>query len=60
LRRLHELFPQGEVLAETAVSTTDGVKVTDAAWLSPGRTQELDAGSLFSLNRQPANSQENA
>ena len=43
-RHLHELFPQGEVLAETAISTTDGVKVTDAAWLSPGRTQELDAG----------------
>jgi Uma2 family endonuclease len=41
---LHEFFPQGEVLAETAISTTDGVKVTDAARLSPGRTQELDAG----------------
>jgi hypothetical protein len=40
---LHEFFPQGEVLAETAISTTDGVKVTDTAWLSPGRTQELDS-----------------
>jgi hypothetical protein len=44
LRRLHEIFPQGEVLAETAISTTDGVKVTDAAWLSPGRMEELDSG----------------
>jgi Uma2 family endonuclease len=44
LRRLHEFFPQGEVLAETAISTTDGVKVTDAAWLSTGRTRELDSG----------------
>ena len=44
LRRLHEFLPHGEVLAETAISTTDGVRVTDAAWLSPGRTQELDAG----------------
>jgi len=44
LRRLHEIFPQGEVLAETAISTTDGVKVTDAAWLSPGRIEELDSG----------------
>ena len=44
---MHELFSQGEVLAETAISTTDGVKVTDAARLSPGRTQELDAGSCL-------------
>ena len=44
LRRLHEIFPKGEVLAETAISTTDGVKVTDAAWLSPGRIEELDSG----------------
>ena len=44
LRRLHERFPQGEVLPETAISTTDGVKVTDAAWLSPARSQELNAG----------------
>jgi hypothetical protein len=40
LRRLHEIFPQCEVLAETAISTSDGVKVTDAAWLSPGRIEE--------------------
>jgi Uma2 family endonuclease len=47
LRQLHDLFPQGEVLAETAISTTDGVKVTDAAWLSAGRAHELDAGSCL-------------
>ena len=44
LRCLHERFPQGEVLAETSISTTDGVKVTDAAWLAPARAQELDTG----------------
>ena len=44
LRRLHQCFPQGEVLPETAISTTDGVKVTDAAWLSPARSEELNAG----------------
>jgi Uma2 family endonuclease len=65
LRRLHESFPQGEVLPETAISTTDGVKVTDAAWLSPGRAQELDAGpcllrapEVFIEVLSPTNSQQ--
>jgi Uma2 family endonuclease len=44
LRLLHDLVPQGEVLAETALSTTDGVKVMDAAWLSAERAHELDSG----------------
>jgi Uma2 family endonuclease len=47
LRQMHELFPRGEVLAETAISTTDGVKVADAAWLSAGRVHELDTGSCL-------------
>jgi Uma2 family endonuclease len=44
LKFLHELFPQGKVLAETPVSTSDGVKAMDAAWLSPQRANELDSG----------------
>jgi len=44
LKFLHELFPEGKVLAETPVSTSDGVKVMDAAWLSPQRADELDSG----------------
>ena len=44
LKVLHELFPQGIVLAETPVSTSDGVKAMDAAWLSPQRALELDSG----------------
>lgn len=44
LRLLHDLVSQGEVLAETALSTTDGVKVMDAAWLSAERAHELDSG----------------
>jgi Uma2 family endonuclease len=44
LRRMHELFSAGEVLAETAISTTDGVKVAEAAWLASDRAHELDSG----------------
>ena len=44
LRALFELLPEGRILSETAVSTTDGVKVTDAAWLLSERTRELESG----------------
>ncbi len=44
LRRLIALMPEGDALADTAVSTADGVKVTDAAWLAEGRLSELDTG----------------
>jgi Uma2 family endonuclease len=47
LRHLHDLFNMGSVMAETAVSTGDGVKVTDAAWLAPGRVHELDESSCL-------------
>ena len=44
LQRLHDLCTEGKALAETAISTTDGVKVADAAWLSTNREHELDEG----------------
>jgi Uma2 family endonuclease len=33
-RRLDDLIPDGEVLSECSVGTSDGVKVPDVAWLS--------------------------
>jgi Uma2 family endonuclease len=44
LKILHGRFPQGKVLAETPVSTSDGVKAMDAAWFSPERARELESG----------------
>src|SRR5437773_12172144 len=42
-RLLREYLPQGEVLGETPLSTSDGVKVMDLAWLSAGYAQLLEA-----------------
>lgn len=44
LHALYSLMHTGRILAETAVSTSDGVKVTDAAWLSIERVKELQSG----------------
>jgi Uma2 family endonuclease len=44
LRLLHELAPHGLALPEIAISTSDGVKVADAAWLHSERAGELDSG----------------
>jgi Uma2 family endonuclease len=43
-RALFQRLPHGLTLGETAVSTKDGVKVTDAAWLSLAREPEVKAG----------------
>ena len=43
----------GKVLAETPVVTSDGVKVTDAAWLSAGYAQELEGQNPPALERAP-------
>src|SRR6516225_2395693 len=42
---LHQLLPNGQTLPECAVSTADGVKALDVAWLDPGRPE---------LNLEPA------
>jgi hypothetical protein len=41
-RLLREYLPQGEVPGETPLSTSDGVKVMDLAWLSAGYAQLLE------------------
>jgi len=40
-RRLWNLLPQGRVLTECPISTADGVKAADVAWVSPERMGQL-------------------
>ena len=37
--RLHQLLPAGHVITECPVSTSEGVKLVDVAWVSPARRQ---------------------
>jgi Uma2 family endonuclease len=37
------LLPEGLVITECPVSTSDGVKAVDVAWLAPERHQEVDS-----------------
>ena len=39
---LEQMLPNGHVVTECPVSTPDGVKAIDVAWLGPGRGQEAD------------------
>ncbi len=39
---LEQLLPNGHVVTECPVSTPDGVKAIDVAWLAPERGQEAD------------------
>jgi hypothetical protein len=39
---LRSLLNAGRVITECPVSTSDGVKAVDVAWLTPGRAQELN------------------
>jgi Uma2 family endonuclease len=48
---LAELLSEGPVVTECPLSTADGVKAIDIAWLAPGRT-EIDAGDLV-LEKAP-------
>jgi Uma2 family endonuclease len=48
---LHQLLPSGQTLPECAVSTADGVKALDVAWLDPARP-ELSTEPLV-LTRAP-------
>jgi Uma2 family endonuclease len=38
---LRSLLSAGRVITECPISTSDGVKAVDVAWLQPGRAQEL-------------------
>ena len=42
-----QLLPGGVVITECPVSTSDGVKAIDVAWLTSGRRQEADAVICF-------------
>src|SRR5215470_4877122 len=44
-RALATLLPGGRVITECPLSTADGVKAIDVAWLARGRT-EVDRGDL--------------
>jgi len=48
---LRSLLASGRVITECPLSTSDGVKALDVAWLKPGRDQELR--SMVCLVRAP-------
>jgi Uma2 family endonuclease len=48
---LKTLLPQGRVVTECPISTSDGVKAVDVAWLAPERRQEVR--SLICLIKAP-------
>jgi len=44
---LRNLLPEGRVLTECPISTADGVKAADVAWVSPERMKELGEQACF-------------
>ena len=44
---LRTLLPQGQVVTECPLSTSDGVKAIDVAWLAPERRQEVRSVSCL-------------
>jgi len=44
---LRNLLPEGRVLTECPISTADGVKAADVAWVSPERMKELGEQVCF-------------
>jgi Uma2 family endonuclease len=53
IRFLNRLLPEGEAVAETPILTVDGVKVADAAWVSPEYSHELANAHPAALERAP-------
>ena len=49
---LRTLLPQGQVVTECPLSTSDGVKAIDVAWLAPERRQEGAFSELFTASRR--------
>ena len=47
---LRTLLPQGQVVTECPLSTSDGVKAIDVAWLAPERRQEGAFSELFTAS----------
>jgi Uma2 family endonuclease len=52
-RLLRQYLPQGEVLGETPLSTSDGVKVMDLAWVSAEYAHLLEAERPAALLQAP-------
>ena len=50
---LHELLPAGKTLSETPLSTADGVKVMDVAWLNSGYAKALEQERPLVLEEAP-------
>jgi Uma2 family endonuclease len=50
---LHDHLPAGKAFPETPIVTTDGVKVTDAAWFSASYAHELEGQNPPALERAP-------
>jgi len=50
---LSDLLPQGLVITECPLSTADGVKAVDVAWLGPGRLEPDDKPEPTVLIRAP-------
>src|SRR6266436_5732938 len=44
---LKTLLPQGRVVTECPLSTSDGVKAIDVAWLAPERRQEVRSATCL-------------
>jgi Uma2 family endonuclease len=50
---LHEYLPVGKTLSETPISTADGVKVMDVAWLGSDYAKMLEQSRPLILERAP-------
>jgi len=50
---LHEYLPTGKTLSETPISTADGVKVMDVAWLESDYAKALEKQRPLILERAP-------
>jgi Uma2 family endonuclease len=44
---LEKHLPEGVIVTECPISTADGVKATDVAWLSPERAEEAESNTPF-------------
>jgi Uma2 family endonuclease len=53
IKLLNQLLPGGEALAETPIVTLDGIKVADAAWISPEYGAQLESQHPVALERAP-------
>lgn len=52
-RHLKALMTDGEVLGDTPIVTSDGVKVTDGGWISASVFAELESHPVPALTRAP-------